>query len=253
MIEYPLILLGGLLGSSHCVGMCGGFAMLVGMNRPTFRENLKAQLSFSAGRLMTYCTLGATSGYIGLKLVKSAPQLLNVPAALCLLAGLLLIVEGLFATGFIKRRGLSMAPQSGCLMSPLFATVLKLPGLRNAFSAGLLTGMLPCGLLYAFLSLAASTGDLLRGMGVMVAFGLGTVPLMVATGAGAMLLKLGTRERLMKAAAWCVVLTGALTVWRGGAFLYAANTLPPDAATTACPFCVSHNPPPAAEAGDVQP
>ncbi len=235
MIEYPLILLGGLLGSSHCVGMCGGFAMLVGMNKPTFRENLMAQLSYSAGRLMTYCTLGAVSGYVGLRLVKSAPRLLNVPAGLCLLAGLLLVVEGLFATGIIKRRGLSMAPQVGCLMSPLFATMLKLPGLRNAFSAGLLTGMLPCGLLYAFVSLAASTGDLLRGMSVMLVFGLGTVPLMVATGAGAMLLKLATRQKLMKAAAWCVVLTGALTVWRGAAFLYAANTNP---GQPACPLCI---------------
>ncbi len=235
MIEYPLILLGGLLGSSHCVGMCGGFAMLVGMNKPTFRENLMAQLSYSAGRLMTYCTLGAVSGYVGLRLVKSAPRLLNVPAGLCLLAGLLLVVEGLFATGIIKRRGVSMAPQVGCLMSPLFATMLKLPGLRNAFSAGLLTGMLPCGLLYAFVSLAASTGDLLRGMSVMLVFGLGTVPLMVATGAGAMLLKLATRQKLMKAAAWCVVLTGALTVWRGAAFLYVANTNP---GQPACPLCL---------------
>lgn len=239
MIEYPLILLGGLLGSSHCVGMCGGFAMLVGMNKATFRENLIAQLSYSAGRLMTYCTLGAISGYVGLKLVKSAPQLLNVPAALCLLAGLLLLVEGLFATGIIKRRGVVMVPQAGCLVSPLFATMLKLPGLRNAFSAGLLTGMLPCGLLYAFVSLAASTGDLLRGMSVMLVFGLGTVPLMVATGAGAMLLKIATRERLMKAAAWCVVLTGALTVWRGAAFLYAANT---NSEQPACPLCVEIEP-----------
>lgn len=239
MIEYPLILLGGLLGSSHCVGMCGGFAMLVGMNRPTFRENLKSQLAYSAGRLMTYSTLGATCGYAGLKLMRSVPQLRQVPAALCLLAGLLLVVEGLFATGLIKRRGLSKAPSAPCLMSPLFSTMLKLPGLRNAFSAGLLTGMLPCGLLYAFLSLAASTGDMLRGMGVMLVFGLGTVPLMVATGAGAMLLKLGARERLMKAAAWCVVLTGLLTVWRGGAFLYTAST---DPSAPACPFCASHEP-----------
>jgi len=241
MIEYPLILLGGLLGSSHCVGMCGGFAMIVGMNKPTFRENLWAQLSYSAGRLLTYCTLGAVSGYAGLRLVQTSPRLLNVPAALCLLAGLLLVVEGLFATGIIKRRGISMAPQSGCLMSPLFATMLKLPGLRNAFSAGLLTGMLPCGLLYAFLSLAASTGDMLRGMGVMLAFGLGTVPLMVATGAGAMLLKIATRQRLMKAAAWCVVLTGVLTVYRGGAFLKAANAPSRETATPACPFCAAND------------
>ncbi len=236
MIEFPLILLGGLLGSSHCVGMCGGFALIVGMNKPTFRENVLAQLSYSAGRLMTYGTLGAICGYAGLRLVKTAPQLLNVPASLCLLAGMLLVVEGLFATGVLKRRGLSKAPQFGCMMSPIFATMLKLPGLRNAFSAGLLTGLLPCGLLYAFLSLAASTGDMLRGMAVMLVFGLGTVPLMVATGAGSMLLEMATRQRLMKAAAWCVVFTGLLTVYRGAVFLHAANS---PTATPACPFCAT--------------
>lgn len=241
MIEYPLILLGGLLGSSHCVGMCGPFAMLVGMNKPTVRENIKAQLSYSAGRLFTYCTLGAVSGYVGLKLVKSAPQLLNIPAALCLLAGGLLVMEGLFATGLLKRRGVA-APQQRCLMSPLFATLLRMPGLRNAFSAGLITGMLPCGLLYAFLSLAASTGDLLRGMAVMAAFGLGTVPLMVLTGAGSMLLRLSTRERLMQAAAWCIILTGGLTMWRGAAFLHAANAPPSE--KPACPFCADVETPP---------
>lgn len=239
MIEYPLILLGGLLGSSHCVGMCGAFAMLVGMNRPTVRENVIAQLSYSAGRLLTYSTMGAVAGYLGLRLVKSAPKLLNIPATLCLLAGVLLVIEGLFATGLLKRKGTKSSVQGGCLMSPLFATMLRMPGMRNAFSAGLLTGMLPCGLLYAFLSLAASTGDMLRGMAVMSVFGLGTVPLMVLTGAGAMLLQLATRERLMRAAAWCVILTGVLTVWRGGAFLKAANSA--NDQTPACPFCVQND------------
>lgn len=238
MIEYPLILLGGLLGSSHCVGMCGGFAMIIGMHKSTPRENLLAQLSYSAGRVLTYCTLGSVAGYAGLRLVESAPSLLNVPAALCILSGVLLIIEGLFATGMIKRKGKPTLPQTGCLMSPLFASILKLPGLRNAFSAGLFTGLLPCGLLYAFLALAASTGDLLQGMAVMLAFGLGTIPLMVLTGVGAMLLKVATRERLMKAAAWCVILTGLLTVWRGGAFLKAANRSPQDREqAVACPLC----------------
>lgn len=54
-----------------------------------------------------------------------------------------------------------------------------------------------------------------------------------------MLLQLATRERLMRAAAWCVILTGALTVWRGAAFLKAANTA--SAPTPACPFCVQND------------
>jgi sulfite exporter TauE/SafE len=235
MTELPLVMLAGLLGSSHCVGMCGGFAVMVGMSTTTCRQNVVTQVVYSLGRVMTYSTMGAGAGFLGWRLVERAPLLANVPAVLCILAGLFLVVEGMFATGFIRRR----SPRSGlgvpCLAGPLFAAILKTPGFQNAFSAGILTGLLPCGLVYAFLSLAASTHDLFRGMGTMAAFGLGTIPLMVLTGSGTMLLSVEARKRLYRVAAWCVVITGLLTVYRGYAFLRST----PAAPAASCPFCRS--------------
>ncbi len=232
MLPWWLIVFGGLLGSSHCVGMCGGFAVMLGINRSSLQENLKGQLVFSLGRLASYTTLGGIAGYAGRTLAERVPVLVNVPAALSLLAGLFLVWEGLHATGLLRRRN-AAALGAGCLFGSLFSTLLKHPALRNAFSAGVFTGLLPCGLVYAFVSLAASSGDLLQGALIMLAFGAGTVPLMVLTGTGAMLLGAEARKRLWRAAAWSVVITGLLTVGRGVSYLRSTETPPAER----CPFC----------------
>src|SRR5262249_12002166 len=121
-----------------------------------------------------------------------------------------------------------------CPARGVLSTFLTAPGWHNAFLAGLLTGFLPCGLVYAYVAFAASTGRLLHGTLAMVVFGLGTAPLMILTGTGASALSLAGRGRLLRAAAWCVVVTGALTLFRGlGATLaaFASREEP------ACPWC----------------
>ena len=232
MTPLWLVMLGGLLGSSHCVGMCGGFAAIVGLRTGSLAGNFRAQLVYSAGRLMSYSTLGAIAGYAGQRIADSLPKMVNVPAVLCAVAGLFLLREGLLATGLF-RRTIAGTSATGCLLGPLFSTILKTPGARNTFAAGIVTGLLPCGLVYAFVSLAASSGDLLQGMATMLAFGAGTVPLMVVTGCGAALLSWTARQRVWQLAAWSVVATGLLTLGRGVAFLQ----LKPEAQPITCPFC----------------
>lgn len=232
MTPWWLAMLGGLLGSSHCVGMCGGFAAIVGLRTGSALENLRAQLVYSFGRLMSYATLGAVAGFAGQRLVSSLPQMINVPAVLCLAAGLFLFREGLLASGIVRRR-IGGTSTAGCLFGRLFSTMLKTPGVRNTFVAGIATGLLPCGLVYAFVSLAASSGDLLSGLTLMLAFGSGTIPLMVLTGCGASLLSWAARQRLWQFAAWSVMITGLLTIGRGVAYLQVA----PEAKSVACPFC----------------
>lgn len=235
MTPWWLAMLGGLLGSSHCVGMCGAFAALVGLHTNSVLGNLRAQLVYSLGRLMSYATLGAVAGFAGQRLASSMPQLIHVPAVLCLAAGLVLLREGVLAAGLIRRR-IGSSPSAGCLFGPLFRTILKTPGARNVFVAGIATGLLPCGLVYAFVSLAAASGDMLSGCLLMLAFGAGTIPLMVVTGCGASLLNLAARQRLWQFAAWSVMVTGLLTVGRGVAYLQAA----PDHQNGVCPFCAEH-------------
>ncbi|MBS0206096.1 MAG: sulfite exporter TauE/SafE family protein [Planctomycetes bacterium] len=233
MTPWWLVMMGGLLGSSHCLGMCGGFAALVGLRHDTLVRNLRAQLVFSSGRLMSYGTLGAVAGFAGRRLVESLPKMINVPAILCLVAGLFLVREGLLATGLFRRR-ISGTSTSGCLLGPVFSTILRTPGMRHTFVAGIVTGLLPCGLVYAFLSLAAASGDLVQGLGTMLAFGIGTVPLMVIAGCGAAMVSMNARQRLWQVAAWSVVVTGLLTLGRGAAFVQWKSTPQP----VKCPFCV---------------
>jgi sulfite exporter TauE/SafE len=235
MIELPLVFLAGILGSSHCVGMCGGFAVMIGITHGDWRRNLGAQLAYSAGRIVTYCVLGAAAGQLGMRLERIAGTWLNLPALLSILAGLFLIVEGLASAGFdLRKWRIPAAAQTPrCTVIPLMASLLRIPGAQNAFAAGLLTSLIPCGLVYAVLSLAATSGNFATGMLVMGVFGLGTVPLMLVTGVTASLLTLVQRRRLMYVAAWSVVLTGCITVARGAGVI----DLHPGRGIVKCPFC----------------
>lgn len=231
MIEWPLVLLAGLLGSSHCIGMCGGFALAIGGGARSLRHNVLRQAVYTSGRLFTYAVLGAAVGFGGMRLASLVPGAVVLPALLAIAAGLLLLWQGLAATGWLPRRGLPPAA-TPCLAAPMFRTFLTSPDLGGVFLAGLLTGLLPCGLLYGMLALAASSRSMWLGMAAMVLFGLGTAPVMMLAGSGGSLLSLAGRRRLLHAAAWCVVLAGAVSIARGVAFL-----LPGADPQTACPFC----------------
>lgn len=224
MIEWPLLMVAGLLGSAHCLGMCGPFALAIGTAAPAWRANLWRQGCYSAGRIFTYAVLGAAAAYGGLRLAVALAAWVNMPALLAIAAGVLLVVQGLFAAGVLPKRAVAAA--AACPGAAGLRALLTARGSTEVFLAGLFTGLLPCGLLYGMLALAASTHDVVRGLGTMVAFGLGTVPALVAAGLGGGLLGIAARRRLHAAAAWCLVLTGVISVARGAGFLTWPGTTP---------------------------
>ena len=230
MIELPALVVAGMTGSAHCLGMCGPFALVVGGAAPSWRANLARQACYSAGRIFTYAVLGAGLAFCGRRLAGALPGWTNVPAVLALAAGALLLVQGLKAAGVIRPRGVAGA--AACPGAAGFRALLGARSLGEVFLAGLFTGLLPCGLLYGMLALAASTRDVAQGLAAMTAFGLGTVPAMAAAGLGGSLLGLAVRRRLHAVAAWCLVLTGLVTITRG-----AGLALQPTEPATACPFC----------------
>jgi sulfite exporter TauE/SafE len=233
MTELPLIFLGGLLGSSHCIGMCGPLALALGVQQSRLPVNLGRQLLFSVGRIATYGFLGAAAGASGWWLSQRPQTLVNVQSLLSIIAGLTLVWLGLSTAGVLPRltgRWLNSPP---CTAVSWFKTLLTTPGAASAMLAGAFTGFIPCGLVYAFVVYAASSGNVLQGWATMVAFGLGTVPLMVLAGCGGTLLSLGTRARVLQIAAWCVVVTGMISVARGAGYL----ELVANAAPAGCPFC----------------
>lgn len=236
-MELLMVFVGGLLGSSHCVGMCGGFAISIGAASPNWRVNVARQLIYSLGRIFTYSSAGAMAGYGGWRLTRSLPPLVHVQSWLALVAGVLLIIQGLIASG-LWRRVLSRRIRHPCLSASLFAPFLTAPRLANVLLAGVLNGFLPCGLVYAYLALAASTENMLSGLLHMLLFGLGTLPIMVLTGCGGSLLSLARRRSVLHLAAWCVVITGGLSISRGIAFLQP----PAHGAAASCPACAAARP-----------
>ena len=234
MVEWPFLFFAGILGSAHCVGMCGGFVMSIGAAARNARDNFLRQVIYSAGRLFTYGVLGATAGFAGWRLTKAVPSTIHVSALLAIAAGALLVWQGLSATGLFRRRSVAGGP-TPCLAGTMFSGFLRMPGRTAAFLAGVLTGLLPCGLLYGMIALAASTHDLVAGSATMLVFGLGTAPILIATGCGGSLLGLAARRKLYVVAAWCMVLTGGISMARGAVFL---TQQPASEKVPACPFCV---------------
>lgn len=234
MFEWPLIFLGGLLGSSHCVGMCGAFALTIGLGTTSATANARRQFAYSLGRIFTYSFAGACAGFAGMRLSRFTSQAFNSQAAIAIVAGAMLVVQGLCSAGLMSRFWRQKHSTAGfCPSQGLFKSFLTAPGWHNAFLAGLLTGFLPCGLVYAYLVLAAGSGQIISGMAIMALFGTGTIPLMVLTGVGSSFLTVNARRYLFRAAAWCVIATGLVTINRGVGWARSSTT----GGAPSCPLC----------------
>lgn len=185
-------LLAGLAGSPHCVGMCGGLAAAAAPRPPQ-------ALAWSLGRLTTYALLGALAG--------GTAGLLPMPTKLATVLAVSLLLW--FAAG-LAELPLPRLPVPAALHRAGSA-LLKRPDLPSRFAFGLVNGLLPCGLVYAALSLPVASGDPLTGALAMVAFGLGTVPALSLAALGLRRLVAGTlwRRRVLAVA---VLTVGLVTL-----------------------------------------
>lgn len=234
MTDLALAFCGGLLGSAHCVGMCGAFALAVGASGRGWYDNAARQSVYTLGRTFTYGCAGLTAAFLGGQLPRQLPQWIPAQAILSLFAGTVLIVQGLAILGHPWWRWRSRQTAQPCQAASAFRQILMAPNLTAVFLAGVATGFLPCALIYAYLALAAQSGSLLWGMLIMVAMALGTAPLMMLTGLGISSLQLKTRQQILRAAAVLVLLTGIAAVLRGGAYWSRGDSVPPS-----CPLCRS--------------
>jgi sulfite exporter TauE/SafE len=199
--SYALAFLAGLLGGAHCIGMCSGFVLAAGGRRAWL---------FHAGRLAGYAVLGAVAGLAGaaLDLGGAAAGLHRLRFAV---SGALLLAFGLAFLGLVPRRWLE--PGVGATAA-LIARARRASGPAFPFLLGLPIGLLPCGLLYPMYAAAAGTGSALGGAAHLLAFGLGTVPLLAAF-AVALDRIAGARQTLLRAAGVAMLALGSLLVWRG--------------------------------------
>ncbi len=182
----------GLAGAGHCLGMCGGIASALSLgagNRPL------TTVAYHLGRVCSYTALGAALGFLAGSINLAAWTL-----GLRYLAGVLLIAMGLAITDWW--RGISVLERAG---AHLWAPVQKFSGrflpirqAHHALALGLCWGLMPCGLIYSALAWSATAQSATESALLMLLFGLGTLPAMLATSLGAARIQTLLRRRGLK-------------------------------------------------------
>ena len=177
-------LLLGLLGAGHCIGMCGGLAAALGTSldgsiHPARRAVLI--LLYNLGRISSYTAAGLLAGLLGAAALGVS---LDLMLPLRVAGGLLLIAMGAYLAGWWQAitRLEGLGRHAWRRLQPLAARLLPANTIPRAFSAGVVWGWLPCGLVYSTLGWAATQGQPGQSAVLMLAFGIGTLPTLIAAG-----------------------------------------------------------------------
>ena len=185
-------LLIGFVGSTHCLGMCGGIAGALGGAAPKGSGLTAASyaMAYNTGRITSYALFGAVVGFLG----AVAGSGLDTQTWLGVLrgaTGLVMIAIGLYL--LVNWSGLRRIEALGAglwrRISPLARRLMPPRNQLQAFAVGGLWGWLPCGLVYTMLLTAAVSGSAINGASVMIAFGMGTLPAMAGVTAVGNLLR----------------------------------------------------------------
>lgn len=192
MLELSLTaaFLVGLLGGGHCVGMCGGIVGAVTMTQPGSKPKWPFLLSYNLGRIGSYTLAGVVAGGVGASSF-FLEQVLPIEKMLYALASLMLVLLGLYLAG-IWRVLTRLEAVGGKLwqhIQPYSRRLLPARTIAQSLLLGTLWGWLPCGLVYSVLVAAIATANPLQGGLLMLAFGLGTLPTLLAMGMAAVRLK----------------------------------------------------------------
>ena len=216
----------GFVGSAHCAGMCGPLALaLPGAGA---RSTLIAgRVLYNFGRLITYALMGATFGLLGQGFALAGLQRwVSLVVGAAILIGLL--VSPRFAHAVPVARSVSW-------LKSALRNLLRRRALPSLFGIGLLNGLLPCGLVYVACAGATATGNVLTGAQYMIAFGLGTVPMMLAISMMGTKLQFALRFRVQRLIPASLAIVGLLLLLRGMALgiPYVSPKLPTAPSVTA--------------------
>jgi sulfite exporter TauE/SafE len=232
----------GLLGSGHCMGMCGGISASLGaaqQQHPMLR--LLNTILFNLGRILTYCLLGLL---LGSALAEAREWLLPLGRIMRYVAGLMLILIALSIANWWQgvRRIESVGQFIWRPVRPLVRHLMPPDNPARAATLGLIWGLLPCGLVYSTLALALANDQQVPASMGMLAFGLGTLPAMLATGLAASGLRaLVQRRHIRQGAAILMIGFGLWTLPGPHQMWIMQHILIPSASTTGKPAPDMHH------------
>jgi hypothetical protein len=199
----------GLLGGGHCLGMCGGLmgALTFAIPKEQRGRRLRLLLAYNAGRVFSYACAGLLMGMLGWAVANSPGAML-----LRVIAGLLMVTMGLYLAGWWS--GLTRIEGLGRgvwrYLQPLASRLMPVSNVPRALLLGAVWGWLPCGLVYSTLLWSASQGNALHSALLMLAFGLGTWPVLLATGLAAERITALLRRRSVRVAGGLLVIVFGL-------------------------------------------
>ncbi len=216
-LSFLTAVLIGLLGSSHCIGMCGGIvgALNGGISqfgKPSAGSLFPYHIAYNLGRISSYVLVGLLAGFIGSTLIEVGVS----PVMGGLIAASFMIALGLYLTDWW--RGLVWLERAGGhlwkYLQPIGQKFLPVTSLPKALMLGLIWGWLPCGMVYAAVAWSLTSGSAMQGAWLMFGFGLGTLPALLLAGASLQHLGNWTRNKTARRVAGSIViLFGLYSGW----------------------------------------
>lgn len=211
MIDIYTGLTIGLVGSLHCIGMCGPIAVALPLGRRSLADRAFGGLLYNFGRTITYGAMGAVFGFLG-----KGIELAGFQQWASILLGVVMIMSVFFPYFFKGQFNPDKLGQGVTLklisrLRQMFGNQSK----KNLLIIGLLNGLLPCGLVYVAIAGAINTNDVLTGVLFMIAFGLGTIPLMLAVSLAGDFIGSTLKKRLNRLIPIFIVILGIIFILRG--------------------------------------
>jgi len=203
----------GLLGTGHCIGMCGGLVSALSLSEAGRQGGWFFHLLYNLGRISTYTFIGAVVGWLGSALAYT-DHFKMVTRSLLIGSDVFVILVGLGTAGLFTWINVSKLDFPG----PMKAMTLAVAGLRrlppaiSALPLGLLFGFIPCGYLYAVAITAAQSASVATGALMLFAFGLGTAPSLLLFGGAAHWLSGRARTWMLRTAGLVVAAMGVINL-----------------------------------------
>lgn len=208
---YIMALMTGIVGSLHCIGMCGPIAIALPLGQKSWLRRVGGGITYNFGRIVTYGILGALFGLLGKGL-----EMAGIQKWASIAIGIIMIMSVLFPIFF---RGKIKFEQiffgyAGKMIGG-FRKLFAISTLPSLFFIGILNGLLPCGLVYVAIAGAINSNDVLTGINYMILFGLGTVPVMLAIPLFGSLIGQGFRKKSKGILSTFIIILGIIFILRG--------------------------------------
>lgn len=213
MNEIALVILSGLsigiLGSFHCIGMCGPLALALPVQQLSGSNKTLAIILYNLGRALSYAFMGAVFGILG-----SSFALFHLQQWLSIIAGSFILIV-LLLSQFGSTKIPLIAKYNQMIKSKLSAYLIAEKTLTSYLSIGILNGFLPCGLVYMAIAASIATGSVFESSLLMLSFGLGTLPIMALTMAFGKFISMNVRVLLSRMSPYIIMCVAILLIIRG--------------------------------------